>query len=52
MTELNYAAMWAELSMLLDEEKYEAFLREKSPRITAFSFIQLDAAIFVPQFAK
>jgi len=30
MTELNYAAMWAELSMLLDEEKYEAFLREKS----------------------
>jgi hypothetical protein len=30
MTELNYAAMWAELSMLLDEEKYEAFLRKKS----------------------
>jgi hypothetical protein len=30
MTEFNYAAMAKELERLLDEEKYEAFLREQS----------------------
>jgi hypothetical protein len=30
MTDFISAAMWAELSSLLDEEKYETFLREKS----------------------